>query len=434
MEENIIDNVSIPSKGVESASYIHPSYLDENNQTVTLEFEKIKHLIKFRESLIKYLAPYATKLILQYNPHFNKPPHIFQFFNEIFVKWFFNNNLSGNIKAFVPLSFEVLDRDLQYIIARNGCKKVESIQLNYDKTVITKELHTLHLNLKEVPVKPVFVKYTEKNEFNKATNNIVKTVNFEFCPTDIPQTPQGHQLFVKTITISGNQFERLKELYIASRSSEKPLTSQTVVFQKDFLDKVGMLLLRYDFLGSLNEHLSVPPRMLKSLKVDTELFGTPFNTTCTSYCSPFLDIEKYFGSNGSFFDFELQSDKLYFFNPPFDEELMKLASEKILQALKVIPNITIIVTLPVWDSKSQQKINIRDNGMTFEAFEILKASVYCKESSILNKNIHLYFNFFENKNVSVSYSHLIVLSNGNPAHKINKIQDSWQEALFLKNK
>lgn len=416
-----------------SSSEIDNLFLREENQDITIEYEKIRLLASFRESLINYFAPYTTKLILKYNPHFSKPPHIYQFFNEIFVKWFFNNNISGNIRAFIPLKFEIIEKDLRYIVARNGNKKLENVVLDYDEDFVDEQLEKLHdilRNHKEQSLEPVYVRFVEKSEFNKATNICTKSIQFEYFITS-SVAPDKKNPINKSIVINYGQFERLKELYVRQLQNEN-ITVKNVAFNKDFINKVGILLLRYDFLGSLNEHLSVPPKMLRELKINAELFGTPFNTVSTEYCSPFYDIEKYFGSKGSFFDMKLESGKLYMFNPPFDEDLMKFASAKLLNDLDKVKNLAIIVTLPVWDSASQKALNIRDNNMDFEAFEMLKGSKYCKDKNILHKNIHLYYNYFDNRFVSVSYTHLLLLSNYNISIKASVIDELWKSCVFSK--
>lgn len=406
-------------------------FLREDNHDVTLEYEKIRLLSLFRESLINYFAPYATKLILRYNPHFSKPPHICQFFNEIFVKWFFNNNISGNIKAFVPLKFEIIEKDLCYIIARNGNKKLEHIVLDYDRNFVDEQLEKLHNSLNNPSgLEPVYTRYIEKSEFNKATNMVLKSIQFEYFISSGTVTDKKNPIN-RAVVINYGQFERLKELYVKYQNSPD-ITVKNVVFNKDFINRVGILLLRYDFLGSLNEHLSVPPKMLKELKIGTELFGTPFNTSCLDYCSPFYDVEKYFNSKGSFFDMKFESGKLYIFNPPFDEDLMKFASAKLLNELENIPDLVIIITLPVWDSVSQKALNIRDNGMDFEAYEMLKNSKFCRDKSILHKNIHLYYNYFDNRFVSVSYTHLLLLSNCITPLRASTIDDLWRTSVFTK--
>jgi hypothetical protein len=67
-----------------------------------------------------------------------------------------------------------------------------------------------------------------------------------------------------------------------------------------------------------------------------EGFASAFNHYFNTYCSAFPDLEKPFGSIGSFFSQSLDTWNKYivFVNPPFDEILMDTVFEKVLQFLK----------------------------------------------------------------------------------------------------
>jgi len=69
-------------------------------------------------------------------------------------------------------------------------------------------------------------------------------------------------------------------------------------------DYIFCLLFRYSYMDADNQQLSIIyiiKNMFKSYGVNFELFGSGINTICDNYCSLFYDIEKYFGSNCSFF-------------------------------------------------------------------------------------------------------------------------------------
>jgi phosphorylated CTD-interacting factor 1 len=71
-----------------------------------------------------------------------------------------------------------------------------------------------------------------------------------------------------------------------------------------------------------------------NLNVNTECFASPLNCTLTnSYYSGFYDVDRFFGSKGSFFSIgDLKGS--FEANPPFIEEIMYMMTLHILDLLK----------------------------------------------------------------------------------------------------
>lgn len=209
--------------------------------------------------------------------------------------------------------------------------------------------------------------------------------------------------------INIHQLNRLKSIYIGD----------------DFENDKNKLISLYELMGINSIHLSVPP-----VFDGIELFGSPLNTH-NNYCSAF-EFEKKFGSLGSFFDFNIaKSDvKLFVANPPFDEQIMVKMAEHLETQLDAAPSdkpVTIIITIPVWDSISQQKLGIKDYGMQFDAYNTLISSKFLKMHDILNKFDYKYWNYYTQKLVAVTYTHLIILSNSSlPLMNIQEIKNKWQ--------
>ena len=115
-------------------------------------------------------------------------------------------------------------------------------------------------------------------------------------------------------------------------------------------------------------------------------------------------------------------------NPPFDEQFVKKMAKILIKHLeKSELEITIFITIPVWDSESQKKIGIRDFGMNFEGFDLLKKSKYCKEHSILNRDKYPYYNYYTEKKAPASWTHAIILSNFQTTYKLDFFVKKWQE-------
>jgi len=193
----------------------------------------------------------------------------------------------------------------------------------------------------------------------------------------------------------------------------------------DFENDKLKLLSRYYYLGGLNNSLSTPPEVLSLFK-SHELFGTPFNTCSEYFCSPFQD-EVLFGSSGSFFQFsEYQKDIVYFANPPFDDTFCTKMAERLLEQLSV-QLFSLIVIIPVWDKDQQDKYNLKNFGLSFESYQKLIQSPYFIKEEFLPKSCYPFFNYFYQRYVYISNTHIINL--GVPVD-IKKIMSTW---ISLKN-
>ncbi|KAG4108783.1 hypothetical protein H8356DRAFT_1618025 [Neocallimastix lanati (nom. inval.)] len=96
--------------------------------------------------------------------------------------------------------------------------------------------------------------------------------------------------------------------------------------------------------------LSVPNK--KYLKwaqkqnISLECFASPFNHNLPRFCSALPIVDAPFGSLGSFFDIDLKENAIC--NPPYTEEVLSAAFDRIEHALNNHPLLIIFVT-PCWD-------------------------------------------------------------------------------------
>ena len=180
------------------------------------------------------------------------------------------------------------------------------------------------------------------------------------------------------------------------------------IYQGQHIEQdIHKLLSRYYYLGGLNNSLSIPPHVLSHFK-SHELFGTPFNTSSDQYCSPFVD-EAIFGSSGSFFEFtNYQDDTIYFANPPFDDTFCSKVSSKLLSDLSQ-QLFSLIVIIPVWGQQQQEEHNLKNYGLPFLAYDTLKNSPYFIKEAFLDKDQFPFFNYFYQKYVFISNTHIINL-------------------------
>jgi len=234
------------------------------------------------------------------------------------------------------------------------------------------------------------------------------------------------------ITFPMDQFQKIKNrasiiqqeanIPALPHCSDVQIERLRYVYQgNDFDNDVQKLISRYVYLGGLNNSLSTPPAVL-SLFPSHEMFGTPLNTCCPSFCSPFED-EKIFSSNGSFFKFnEYKEDVVYFANPPFDDIFCSQMTDKLLDDLSK-HSISLVVIIPVWDTDQQKKYQLKDFGLPFDAYNRLVNSPYFQSEIFLSKGKYPFFNYFYNKMVHISNTHIINL--GKPVDLL-ALQKVWQ--------
>lgn len=200
---------------------------------------------------------------------------------------------------------------------------------------------------------------------------------------------------------------------------------------------IWCLCKRYSILSSFNNQLAVHPNTMKDLSkkfnINFELFGSVFNTFNTSYCSLFYDIEKYFGSMGSFFDINILSGG-FSVNPPFDYHIIKDTIDICNNCLSKKPNIIFIIWIPIWDNyginefvikkcmntsiteyddqyKKRHKTEKQKTQPVYEGLDIIKNTTYYKHIRYICSSDMTYVNYMNYKNKYVANTYMIGLSN-----------------------
>ena len=214
------------------------------------------------------------------------------------------------------------------------------------------------------------------------------------------------------------------------------------------------LVFRYSYMDSGNQQLAIHQSIkdiYKKCGVNFELFGSAINTVSTHYCSLFNDIEKYFGSNGNFFDIKLDSG-VYWCNPPYDDTIMKNTVNKLVEFLESDKEIAILVTIPIWDLHTQNKM--KDNNIdgivrnynsdthsdTHTDFLIYsKLKPFIKDELIIPKHRIPYFNYRKYSNINAVNTYMLIVYNKiNPKvaenlhYNFDKIIELDKENFFCK--
>ena len=194
-----------------------------------------------------------------------------------------------------------------------------------------------------------------------------------------------------------------------------------------FDNYVWIILFRYNLLGSNNHQLGILPCILDKMKIDFKLsfecFASSLNSHIDNYCSIYYDVEKFFGSKGSFFNL-VPEYGTYSFNPPYQIDIITRGIDKLLNNLSNAEKknniLTFIITIPIWDKIGKKFIkdnynvdnkNEIDYG-NFEVISKMKNSkffcglrmVYKNNFSYLDHNYNIY------KDITIQNTYVIVLS------------------------
>ena len=184
-------------------------------------------------------------------------------------------------------------------------------------------------------------------------------------------------------------------------------------------DYVWAILYRYQLLGSNNHQLAVLPNIMMSMNKDYNLnfecFASLINNTFNHYCSIYYDLERYFGSVGSFFNITPLKGT-FGFNPPYQKDVINKGINKLFIFLEEsTEELTFIITIPIWDSYGQFCMNNTPN-INYGDFEIIKEikdSKYFRGLRMISKENFTYIdhNFGLYKNKTIQDTYVIILSN-----------------------
>jgi hypothetical protein len=179
-----------------------------------------------------------------------------------------------------------------------------------------------------------YIKYFKKLKKNHYLWNNEYKIYYEIVNNNVVINIEIFNLnpkinYKKYIELPLHIFKHLIKLYNTKNLNN--FTSDEVLDNK-VIDYIYILFNRYYIFSSGNNQGSILPSFKKILKtylnIKIELFGSPLNTSNTNYGSFFYDIDKYFGSLGSFFNMDIK--KGYFeINPPFDRCLIKQMFNKL---------------------------------------------------------------------------------------------------------
>ena len=273
--------------------------------------------------------------------------------------------------------------------------------------------------LKSYSTSPLYLNnktnYTiKKTMFNSKKNKNTDTIFYKFN-------------IVVPFSITDKRLQNiLNNILIPTKVFDKMISSYTGPKNK-FDEILWGIIYRYQLLGSNNHQLAVLPNIMTKMSFDYNLnfecFASAINNTFPRFCSIYWDLEKYFGSVGSFFNI-IPIKGTYGFNPPYQKDIIEIGIHKLFNFLEQSnEQLTFIITIPIWDSHGRnimkelfnndlEKQNI-DYG-DFLIMKEIKESKFFRKLRMIPKEKFTYVdhNFELYKNKTIQNTYVIILSNG----------------------
>jgi len=364
--------------------------------------------------ILKSISDHFVNILNSLDINVNSKYHNVRYFQTMFSKFYFlqfTNSQSDPILIKPPFIYNQLKRDLLNLLSSGTYDFLTKISIIHN--IITKcnlenkfenGLETLSKKIKNIPKK-----YYIKSKFNNNTTLKYKsTVQLTLIPLN------------ETIELKRISYTRFQKQFKHSNQSLLNIYIWRIIF-------------RYNSLYSYHNQLSVNPNIYKRLRntlnCESETFASSINNYFNNYCSLFWDIEKYFGSNGMFFQTTFK-EGTYTVNPPFDELLIYYMALHLVKCLnETTENLTFIFWLPIWDINGLKEINynssyiITDDYGDFVGLKILEKSGFLKKQILIPYENIQYLDHNHMKKINICPSYCIILSNyDNPNfNQINNI-------------
>jgi hypothetical protein len=305
--------------------YLVPDYIYRINVVNPL-------LELYRYSLInKYTNYIIKKLCSDYNlTHSKISRKINQYFSQLIMSIYTNRTYKYKEKIYLDDGLfnscsdqEVMSfyHDIKYLVSIDIKEDIFNIKRTIDDFLV--KIDDFSKNLDNTKI------YTRTDDYFLINQEILDKHHFKL----------------------DNKYEINRELYESCKKRCKD--------QKNYDNLILSLLIRYRALNSGANQYVVDLNYKKILKekfgLNFECFGSVFNRYYDHFCSLFYDLEKYFGSLGSFMSLKVISG-FYMANPPYDENLLKKMYKRVKKNIKSDDQVCFIMSIPKWDEYDLEKL------------------------------------------------------------------------------
>jgi len=169
-----------------------------------------------------------------------------------------------------------------------------------------------------------------------------------------------------------------------------------LIIDNDVITYIYILFIRYMTLSNGNNQASILPSFKKLIKeklnIKVELFGSPLNTSLTTFGSYFYDTDNMFGSIGNFFNMNIKKG-YYEINPPFDRciinKIFNSCLEFLLTAEKDKESLLFLFIIPYtyFKNKSSMNVSIFEDFLQFDTLLDKNKFPYIRYSRDFKKTI-----------------------------------------------
>jgi len=286
--------------------------------SIAIEFYRYKLYSEFMDYIVSLFD--ENKFILNEEPM--KQKHLIK---EIFAFYIYNNNSDYDIIFTLTPKYNV---ELINGMMNAYTGKNYDVSVFIDK-IIDKHVECFH-KLRKYDVESKDIYYAKCKQVEELTKNNKTLIYYLFYideAIDSDSESSDKLLEHKSFKIPYSTCLHLLRLYYLKKDNTYEIDTKDLMkyLSQSTINHMYILLYRYYSIGGGSTQASVLPSfkllIKQKLNVKIELFASAINSSAMTYGSVFYDIEKYFGSIGSFFQLDIKAG--YFeINPPFENNTM----------------------------------------------------------------------------------------------------------------
>lgn len=410
-----------------SFEYSVPYSNKEQQLNITLELYRGKLFCYIIKEFISMSIQYLGQKIFSVKKSFPRT------LTNLLSSWMFtlyaSENFNPLLDPFIPNNYnetEPLKNTLYDLIQYDTSieNPKEKIDLLLENLKILFKNQLINLNN--------YKKSKHHNTYNITKTNIIQIKNNEF---------KFYKFMIKVnFEIKDKRLNNILENLLIPIEEYEKLVKNYSGDSKNIDEYIWAILFRYQLLGSNNHQLGVKPDIMMKLnhdyKMNYECFASAINSTLNKFSSIYYDLEKYFGSYGSFY-YIYPKEGVFGLNPPYQKDIMTNAIKRVLYFLKDADTdkrkLSFIITIPIWDiegrafMKQTYNNELPQKNIDYGDFEIIseiKKSPYHIATRMIPKENFTYmdhnFKLFKNKTIQNTY--VIILSSDktiNPSHLLS---------------
>jgi hypothetical protein len=398
--------------------------------SVPADYERSKYFYLLKDSpkcnFYRQLSNIKVYNRYQNYTYFTNVVHIFNFGIKINMKDIIST-ITDNNNKFVDITEEekiMLCKEYYRLNTSTNIFKLYDVSNHEWKNIVERFLNDI-ANYNDNSSNIIFKKipgdhYIYKKLLDEMTNKYIKNPGEILKQVyNIVNEYNEHNLDISTcesFSLIGSVFYYKNNMFDIQKNVLRKLLNKIKIYMKTHENKnindyslyILIMLMRYNTMLAGSQHWNIPYNYYKYINkmynVKVEGFSSPLNSQLlliddnSFFCSLFYDVDKYFGSIGSFFNTDMikfydffrkkHGDYLSFsLNPPYIESLIVEMTKVVDNCLNIIPKIRFFIGLPYWSN--------------FEPIDNISKNKYLKYVHIFNKGTYYYEGNYGNINTQI---------------------------------